>query len=138
MKLWFPNQRQGWVILGVYLVALLVCVEWTSSSYETRPRTTQDLIDEAQRKLQLHKRLEVVRNSLQKVENTQPYTLKEADQKIRLDFERSKLEREISEPTPKEFLVATERFDPSLTTNQFLALLVVGGILLIWRFQTVK
>ncbi|MBM2850776.1 MAG: hypothetical protein HW418_3718 [Anaerolineales bacterium] len=44
---------QWWVIWGVYVVVLLVSVEWTSSTIQTRKPTADEVIEVGQRLLQL-------------------------------------------------------------------------------------
>jgi hypothetical protein len=53
MTLWYPNRAQWWVIGGIYVVALLVSVEWTSRALETRLLTEKERMQAQLEKLKV-------------------------------------------------------------------------------------
>jgi len=55
MRIWYPNRAQWWVIWGVYVTALLVSVDWTSRTLETRLLTEKERMDAQLEKLKIER-----------------------------------------------------------------------------------
>jgi hypothetical protein len=106
--MWQPNRAQWLVIWSVYVLVILVTVDWTQRSLERRPPTVDEALSESLLKLE---------------ENVQQDPFKKVEIRRKLTWSE----------TGRDHYV--KRFDPSVDTASVILLLLAGGLLTVWRLQ---